>query len=75
MMGVFNGVAALAAGDGTQFGGIAEDFGQRDLVALGVDAVEVGLAVSALLFFLVSRLTRQPPKAALEPFFPTPRRN
>lgn len=45
------------------------DFGQGSWKAAGVDAVEVGLVASALLYMCVSRLTPPPDKKALRSFF------
>jgi hypothetical protein len=43
--------------------------GQRGFARHGVDAVEVGVAVSLVLFLVVSRFTRPPPAASLSIFF------
>jgi SSS family transporter len=45
------------------------DLGQASLRSAGVDSVEVGVLVSAALFFAVSLLTRPVPPKCLEPFF------
>ena len=45
------------------------DFGQSHWKAAGLDAVEVGLVVSAFLYLFVSRLTPPPAKEALRSFF------
>ena len=42
---------------------------QRDFAAHGIDAVEVGVALSALTFVLVSRATPPAPEANVRIFF------
>lgn len=49
--------------------GIWEFTGQRGFESHGIDAVEVGVAVSLLLFFAVSRFTRPVPDPQLAIFF------
>jgi SSS family transporter len=49
--------------------------GQRGFVHHGIDAVEVGIAVSLALFLLVSRYTRPVPEENLSTFFDRPTKN
>jgi Na+/proline symporter len=51
---------------------IWEFTGQRGFVRHGIDAVEVGVATSLVLFVVVSRFTRPVPRQNLEVFFPRP---
>ncbi|GBD31662.1 Osmoregulated proline transporter OpuE [bacterium HR33] len=52
--------------------GIWEFTGQRSFASHGIDAVEVGVAVSLLLFVAVSRFTRPVPAEQLAVFFGPP---
>jgi SSS family transporter len=60
-------VAAMLGGFGACL--VWELTGQRGFARHGVDAVEVGVAVSLVLFLVVSRFTRPPPAASLSIFF------
>ena len=51
---------------------IWEFTGQRGFARHGIDAVEVGVATSLVLFVVVSRFTRPVPRQNLEVFFPRP---
>jgi SSS family transporter len=61
-------VASMVGGFGACLGW--ELTGQAGFSRHGIDSVEVGVAVSILLFFLVSRLTKPSPSANLATFFP-----